>query len=579
MNVLVVIPARGGSKGLPGKNLKPVGGIPLVGRAARIGRAFLRRAGLAGRVLIDTDSAEIAAVATAWGAEAPFLRPAALGADATPMTDNVLHAVDRIGGVDAIVLLQPTSPLRSVEDVLGCWARFDPPRVTSVVAVVENDHPAEQTFRLGEDGVVRWAWPEQEPDRRRQDLPRGFRPSGSVYVTSVESLRSTKTFLVSGTTRGFVVPRERAVDVDTADDLAMAEAMAARAPVSPLSIGARAIGGGAPCFVIAEAGVNHNGDVALAHRLVDIAADAGADAVKFQTFDPAKLVAADAAKAEYQIANTGEEGSQAEMLRKLVLPREAHAALAAHARERGILFLSTPFDEGSADLLEALGMPAIKVPSGELTNLPFVSYLAKKKRPMLISTGMGEMAEVAAAVDAAREGGAPSVALFHCVTSYPAADADANLRAMAEMRAAFGCPVGWSDHTAGISISLAAVALGAELLEKHFTTDRNLPGPDHKASLEPDELAALVRGVRAVESSLGDGTKRPRPAEIPLRAVARRSLHAAHDLEAGHVLAPGDLVALRPGSGISPAKLDAVLGRTLRRRVAAGTRLEEADLG
>ena len=579
LKVLVVIPARGGSKGLPGKNLKPVGGIPLVGRAARIGREFVRRSGLDGVVLVDTDSEEIAAEARKWGAAVPFLRPANLGLDTTSMTENVLHAAERVGEVGAVVLLQPTSPLRSVEDVLGCWNMFDPPRFESVVAIVENDHIAEQTFRLGGDGILAWAWPDAEPDRRRQDLPRGFRPSGSVYISTLASLKSTGSFLVSGKSRGFVVPRERAIDVDSADDLAMAESIVSRAPITSMTIDGREIGEGKPCFVIAEAGVNHNGDVALAHRLIDCAADAGADAVKFQTFDPEKLVAKDAAMAEYQVANTGKTETQAEMLRRLVLPKPAHIELQKHARERGILFLSTPFDEDSADFLESLGMPAFKVPSGELTNHPFLSHLAAKKKPMLMSSGMADMAEVAAAVDVARAGGAPSLGLFHCVTSYPAAGADANLRAMASMRAAFGVPVGWSDHTGGITIALASVARGAQLLEKHFTLDRAMPGPDHKASLEPGELAALVRGVRAVEAALGDGIKRPRPAEIPLMAAARKSLHAARDLAAGDVVALRDLVSLRPGTGISPARLGEVVGRKLLRAVKSGARLSESDLG
>ncbi len=578
MKVLVVIPARGGSKGLPGKNLQLVGGIPLVGHAARVGREFLRRTGLTGTVLLDTDSEEIAAEGRRWGASAHFLRPGSLAADTTPMSDNVLYAAERVGDVDVVVLLQPTSPLRAVEDVLGCWKLFDPAIAQSVAAVVENEHPAEQTFRMDGD-VLSWAWPSAVPDRRRQDLPRGYRPTGSVYVTSLALLRTVKSFLVPGKTRGFLVPRERAVDIDTAADLALAEAMLTMAPTKPLMIGNREIGSGGPCFVIAEAGVNHNGDVALAHRLVDVAADAGADAVKFQTFDPDKLAAKDAAMAAYQVANIGKSDSQAEMLRKLVLPRDAHADLQKRASDRGILFLSTPFDEASADFLDSIGVPAFKVPSGELTNHPFLRHVAAKNKPMLMSTGMADLAEVAAAVDVARGAGAPAIALFHCVTSYPAANSDANLRAMATMRAAFGAPVGWSDHTEGLGIALASIAAGAQILEKHFTLDRTMPGPDHKASLEPHQLAELMRAVRSVEASLGDGIKRPRPAEIPLMAAARKSLHAARDLAAGEMLAATDLLALRPGSGLSPARLEEVVGRRLLRALVAGARLDEADLG
>jgi N-acetylneuraminate synthase len=330
--------------------------------------------------------------------------------------------------------------------------------------------------------------------------------------------------------------------------------------------------------VIAEAGVNHNGDPDLAHRLVDVAAEAGADAVKFQTFDPERLVSPLARKAEYQIAHTGSSESQLEMLRRLVLPQEALAPLAAHAAERGIIFLSTPFDEASADVLEGLGVPAFKVPSGEVTNHPLVAHLAAKGTPVLMSTGMSTLVEVAEAVQVVRENGDPPLALFHCVTSYPAAAADCNLRAIGAMKAAFGVPVGWSDHTDGIQVFLAAVAAGASLLEKHFTLDRGLPGPDHLASLEPGELAALVQAVREIESALGDGVKRPAASEVANAAVVRRSLHAARPLPAGHVLKAGDLVVLRPGTGLPPSLRDRLVGRKLRVGVERGEMLAERHL-
>jgi len=229
-----------------------------------------------------------------------------------------------------------------------------------------------------------------------------------------------------------------------------------------------------------------------------------------------------------------------------------------------------------ADFLERLGLPAFKVASGELTNHPLLRHVARKGRPMLLSTGMADIVEVAAALEAVE--GAP-LALFHCVTNYPASPSDANLRAMGSMRAAFGVPTGWSDHTEGIEISLAAVASGADLIEKHFTLDRNLPGPDHRASLDPRELGALVRGIRAVEASLGDGIKRPRPSELPLVAAARKSLHVARDLAAGHRLVAQDLIALRPGTGISPARLEEMVGRPVRVALRTGVLLAEEHLG
>jgi N-acetylneuraminate synthase len=349
-------------------------------------------------------------------------------------------------------------------------------------------------------------------------------------------------------------------------------------PIPPLRLGRSLLGPGQPCYVIAEAGVNHNGDLDLARKLVDAAADAGADAVKFQTFQADRLVTAGAARAEYQKRNTGEDTPQIEMLRRLELDRDAHLAILERCRARDIQFLSTPFAAPSADLLEDLGVPAFKVSSGDLTNLPFLAHLARKGRPVLLSTGMGTLGEVEAALAAMTAEGLDQVALLHCVSSYPTEPADANLRAMATLARSFRVPTGYSDHTTGLEVSLAAVALGACVLEKHFTLDRSLPGPDQVASLEPDELAALVRGVRRVEAALGDGRKRPAPCERNTAEVARKSLVAALDLAAGTVLGPGHLEIRCPGTGLAPALLPHVLGRTLRRAVPRDTPLALEDL-
>lgn len=269
------------------------------------------------------------------------------------------------------------------------------------------------------------------------------------------------------------------------------------------------MGSGRPCFIIAEAGVNHNGSLDLALKLVDAAVAAGADAVKFQTFRADRLVTLHAPKAAYQSETTGGAESQFEMLRKLELDERGHRALVDHCASRGIAFLSTPFDEESADILETLGVPAYKLPSGELTNLPFLRHVAQKKRPMIMSTGMATMEEVGKAVEAVRIAECTDLILLHCVSAYPADPADVNLRAMATLAESFGVPVGYSDHTLGIEVALAAVAMGACILEKHFTLDRSLPGPDHRISAEPAELATLVASARKVEAALGNGVKRP----------------------------------------------------------------------
>lgn len=343
--------------------------------------------------------------------------------------------------------------------------------------------------------------------------------------------------------------------------------------IQPVRIGDVLIGPGSPVFIIAEAGVNHSGAPDLAVRLVDAAADAGADAVKFQTFRAAAVATPAAPMAAYQARPAGAAGSQLDLLARLELSVEGHRRAAARCRERGIVFLSSPADPPSADLLREIGVPAFKVGSGNLTNNPLLEHLARTGRPLIISTGMATLDEVAVAVAVARAAGARELVVLHCVSEYPADPAAVNLRAMATMREAFAVPVGYSDHTLGAEVSLAAVALGACVIEKHLTLDRSLPGPDHQASLEPVEFTALVRSVRTVEACLGDGVKRPSPAEEATRAVVRKSLVAAVAIPAGTLVTPELLAVRRPGTGMAPGRMGEVVGRRSRCGIPAGTLL------
>ncbi len=331
-----------------------------------------------------------------------------------------------------------------------------------------------------------------------------------------------------------------------------------------ISIGARGIGSGEPCLVIAEAGVNHNGSVDTALKLIDVAVAARADSVKFQTFDPDSLVSIGAPKAEYQARLTDSEESQHSMLKGLALEAHAYRQLKDYSDERGILFISTPFEERSAALLGQLDLPMFKIPSGEITNIPFLRTVARLGKPMIISTGMSTLGEVEAAVGCVQECGTQDIILLHCVSSYPAPDSDVNLRAMETLSSAFGVPVGYSDHTLGIEIALAAVALGACIIEKHFTLDRTMVGPDHQASLEPQELSDLVTGIRRVEAALGDGRKRPVRSEANTAAVARKSLVAACNIAEGAVLEEGMLAVKRPGTGLAPMAKEYIVGRRVR---------------
>lgn len=343
----------------------------------------------------------------------------------------------------------------------------------------------------------------------------------------------------------------------------------------------------APVFVIAEAGVNHNGSLDLARKLIDVAADAGADAVKFQTFRADRLVSKMAPKADYQLQTTGVEESQYEMIRKLELDEQAHRLLIEHCAQAGIAFLSTPFDLQSVVLLaRTLDLPCIKISSGEITNAPLLLAVARAGKPVILSTGMCTLGEVEEALGvlafgytvaeqapslevfreafrsmAGQEALASKVRLLHCTTEYPAPFTDVNLRAMDTLARAFGLPVGFSDHTPGISMPIAAVARGAVVIEKHFTLDRNLSGPDHLASLEPNELKAMVRAVREVESALGDGRKLPANSERRNIQIARKSLIALSDLQPGEVFTVENLGVKRPGGGVSPMRYWEFLGR------------------
>jgi N,N'-diacetyllegionaminate synthase len=340
-----------------------------------------------------------------------------------------------------------------------------------------------------------------------------------------------------------------------------------------VKIGKRKIGAGEPCFIIAEAGVNHNGNPELAKRLIDVAVESGADAVKFQTFKAGKVVSLKSPKADYQLQMTDKDESQYEMLRKLELSLDAHHELKAYCEEREILFMSTPFDEESANFLDELGVQLFKISSGEITNFPLLSHIAAKFKPIILSTGMSSLVEVEQAVDIIQKTGNDQLVLLHCVSNYPADPKDANLRAMGAMTSTFHVPVGYSDHTPGTAIAFAAVALGASIIEKHFTLDRNMSGPDHMASLEPEELKALVSGIRTVESALGHGRKEPAASEANTRAVARRSLVAAQDIRAGTRLSQKQIAIRRPGTGLAPAMLPSLVGLIVKEDITAGTLL------
>ncbi len=345
-----------------------------------------------------------------------------------------------------------------------------------------------------------------------------------------------------------------------------------------IEISGKQVGDGHPCFIIAEAGVNHNGRLELAKQLVDAAVEAGADAVKFQTFKATELISVAAPKAEYQKATTGTAEQQLEMVRRLEMSEEMTRAVAEHAAKGKIIFLSTGFDEGSVDLLDAIGVPAFKVGSGDLTAVTLLEFIGRKRKPVILSTGMSYLEEVRSAVETLLASGCPDVALLQCVSSYPAEPKAANLRVVQTLKETFNVPVGFSDHSLGNELAIAAVALGANIIEKHITLDINLSGPDHRASLTPEAFKSMVRSIRFVEPSLGDGVKRPTPGEQNVRDVARRSIVAACTIPRGAVITREMLAFKRPGIGISPADWKKIVGRRTGREIPVDTLITIGDL-
>jgi N-acetylneuraminate synthase/N,N'-diacetyllegionaminate synthase len=334
-----------------------------------------------------------------------------------------------------------------------------------------------------------------------------------------------------------------------------------------IEIGNKLVGDEQPIFIVAEIGVNHNGDIRLAKKLIDAAKDAGADAVKFQAFKTEKVVTKYAEKAKYQKETTGLSESQYDMIRRLELKDEEIRELYNYAKKNNIIFLSSAFDEESVDLLDNLGVPAFKVASGEITNFPLLRYIAEKKKPIILSTGMSTIGEIEEALEVIREKGVENIVLLHCVTSYPAKIEDVNLRVIEALRRRFKLPVGFSDHTLGITIPIAVAALGAVLVEKHFTLDRTLPGPDHRASLEPDELKDMVRAVRDVEKALGDRVKKPTKDEERIKKVVRRSIVAKMGIPKGTVITEDMLDFKRPGVGIEPKYLNEIIGKKAKKDI------------
>jgi sialic acid synthase SpsE len=471
------------------------------------------------------------------------------------------------GAEVAVAVVQATSPLTPPRHLADAILRHEATR-RPVVSVARSSHPLEWGMRVDEGKLV----PALEGFRRsrRQELPPHYLLTGAVYVASASHISGGGDFFVPGESEAVELEARFVADVDEPDDLLFADARARLLPVRELVLGERRVGPGNPCFVIAEIGVNHDGEVAKAHALIDAAAATGADAVKFQTFVTESLVSKRTRMAAYQRDGGAHDSDMHAMLARLELPREALPELRDHARERGLLFFSTPFDRASAELLASLGVPCLKLGSGELTNVSFLRDVAKLGLPVLLSTGMGTLMEVGRALSVLSEFGCDDVALFQCVSAYPAPAEVMNVRAIATLRDAFHVPVGLSDHCASVGPMLASVGLGAALWEKHLTLDTRAAGPDHAASLDPTSFAAQVAAVREAERALGTGQKVPHACERDAIELGRRRIFAARTLPEGTRVTEDMLLAVRGERGLGAERWFELLGRRLASTIEEG---------
>ncbi|MFA4995849.1 MAG: N-acetylneuraminate synthase [Patescibacteria group bacterium] len=552
--ILTIIPARGGSQRLPGKNIKTLAGKPLIAHAigAALGSNFIDR------VIVSTDDKEIAKISEEWGAEIPFIRPAELATNTAKTFQVILHALNLVeqkndSKYDIVVLIQPTTPLIQTEDIDLAINRLIETKTNSCVSVCEISERPEWMYQL-EKNKAKPLLKVHNINAQSQDLPEAYRLNGAIYVTRREVILEEGKLTDHSNLSAIVMPRERSVDIDEAIDFNIAEIMFEKLFENNISNFSLSDG----IFIIAEVGVNHNGSLEIAKKMVDAALEAGANAVKFQTFNTELLVSLDAPKAEYQKDEFSNK-TQFEMLKELELSEGEFRELKKYCDEKKIIFLSTPFDPRSADFLNELDVPAFKIGSGDLTNTQLLKQVAKFGKPIILSTGMSTIEEISSAVDIITKENKQLI-LLHCTSSYPASHDTVNLKAMKALKQKFGTLIGYSDHTIGLEASIAAAALGARVVEKHFTLDKKMIGPDHKASINPEELKELVKAIRNIEKAIGDGNKKLCESELNVRRVARKSIFANRDIKKSEKISDEMLVIKRPETGIKPEFFDKIIG-------------------
>ncbi len=582
MNILFFIPAKGNSKGIERKNIFPLCGLPLISFSIMALRKSLRFFDkFEKKFIVSTDSKEISKVALEWGAEVPFLRPKELAQDKSDIIDAIFYTVDKLKEdfkfkTDIVFLVQPTSPLIEPIDIKKAFDLFFKYR-KPLVSISEFEHPISWLFGLKDNKLI---INKKVKHFRQAQKEKFYRPNGAIYIAKINDLKKYKSFY-SKETMGYIMENENSIDIDFPLDLKFAEKILEckyKNQIKSIKIGNKRVAPQNSVFVIAEAGVNHNGNLEIAKKLVERAKEAGADAIKFQTFKAENVISKDAPKANYQLKSTDKKESQLEMVKNLELSYGDFKNLKEYCDKLGIIFLSTPFDLESVEFLENLKVPAFKIGSGDLTNYFLLKEIAKKKKPLILSTGMAYPYEIFNTLELLENSGAKDIAILHCTTEYPAKVDEVNLKVIRNLGLVFKKIVGFSDHTIGFESALGSVGYGASIIEKHFTLDKNMEGPDHKASLEPEELKDLISMIRNLEKSIGDGIKKPTTSEEKNIKIVRRSLFSKEFIRKGTVIEEKHLEALRPGDGISPMEIKKILGKKVRYDIFKGKKIRFEDL-
>jgi N-acetylneuraminate synthase len=568
--VLAIIPARGGSKGIQHKNIVDLCGKPLL--AYTIDAALKSK--YIDRVIVSTDDQKIADVAKQNGAEVPFIRPKELAADTTPTEPVLRHAIKWLEDnenftADAVVTLEPTSPLRSKETIDRSIEQFFSSKsgIDSVVTVTE-DRSCFGTL----DGNNTFTHLFKNQPRRRQDRTPLYKENSAIYVTKKDVIINQSSVL-GKKTKAIIIDEVESLDIDVPFDLCIAEAILKNrggVRVEKVKMYDRLVGDGEPCFIIMDACVNHNGSVETAKRMIESAKENGADAIKFQLHMPEKEMLENVP----QSYNFDEPLFK--LLKRIDWTIDQHKEVMDYCKKVGINYLCTPFSVEAADILDDMGVDAFKTGSGEMTNLPMLEHIAKKGKPMIVSTGMSEIPEIVETVNALKKFKVPLI-ITNCTSAYPTKYKDVNLNVIPKLKKLLDVPVGHSDHSLGIYTSFGAVAVGACLIEKHFTLDRSQKGPDHKVSIEPHELKQLVEGVRAIEQAMGS-EKRILDDEKEIVAWARESVVSLRDIKKGSSITKDMVWVKRPGGGIPAKELGKVIGQKAKKDIPANSLIKLEDL-